>query len=98
MECRDNSRFTLGPNAEFEVEKYFQASGGTSGEEAFTSRVFKGAFRYVSGLIARNKRQNVRINVAVATIGIRGTHFEGEVTERQQKVGKTADPSAKLAL
>jgi hypothetical protein len=52
----------------------------------------------VSGLIARNKRQNVRITVAVATIGIRGTHFEGEVTERQEKGGKTVDASAKLYL
>ena len=98
IEFTDKSRFTLGPNAEFEVEKYFQAAGGVSGEEAFASRVFKGAFRYVSGLIARNKRQNVRITLAVATIGIRGTHFEGEVTERQEKGGKTVDASAKIAL
>ena len=97
IEFTDKSRFTLGPNTEFEVEKYFQAAGA-SGEEAFTSRIFKGAFRYVSGLIARNKRQNVRITVAVATIGIRGTHFEGEVTERQEKGGKTVDASAKVAL
>src|SRR5882724_12499235 len=98
IEFNDKSRFILGPNTEFEVERYFQAAGGSSGEEAFTSRVFKGAFRFVSGLIARRKPQNVRITVAVATIGIRGTHFEGEVTERQQKDGKTVDASAKVAL
>jgi len=98
IDFTDKSRMTLGPNTEFEVEKYFQAAGGVSGEEAFTSRVFKGAFRFVSGLIARKKRQNVRITIAVATIGIRGTHFEGEVTERQEKYGKTVDASAKVAL
>jgi hypothetical protein len=98
IEFNDTSRFTLGPNAEFEVEKYFQAAGGVSGEEAFTSRVFKGAFRFVSGLIAKKKRENVRITTVVATIGIRGTHFEGEVTERQEKGGKTVDASAKVAL
>jgi len=97
IDFNDKSRFTLGPNAEFEVERYSQAAGG-SGEEAFTSRIIKGAFRYVSGLIARTKRQNVRITIAVATIGIRGTHFEGEVTERQEKGGKTVDASAKVAL
>src|SRR5437879_7967222 len=97
IEFNDQSRFVLGPNTEFEVERYSQAAGA-SGEEAFHSRVLKGAFRYVSGLIARNKRQNVRITVAVATIGIRGTHFEGEVTERQEKGGKTVDASAKVAL
>jgi hypothetical protein len=97
IEFNDKSRFTLGPNTEFEVERYFQAAGGT-GEESFQSRVFKGAFRFVSGLIAKKKRENVRITIAVATIGIRGTHFEGEVTERQEKDGKTVDASAKVAL
>src|SRR5712692_3546597 len=97
IEFNDKSRFTLGPNAEFEVERYFQAAGG-SGEEAFYSRVLKGAFRYVSGLIAHKKPRNVRITIAVATIGIRGTHFEGEVTERQEKGGRTVDASAKVAL
>ena len=52
----------------------------------------------MTGLIARKNRQGVRITVAVATIGIRGTHFEGEVTERQEKDGKTVDASAKVAL
>src|SRR5258705_3970515 len=97
IEFNDKSRFTLGPNTEFEVERYFQAAGGT-GEKAFHARVIKGAFRFVSGLIARQKRENVRITIAVATIGIRGTHFEGEVTERQEKDGKTVDASAKVAL
>ena len=34
IEFADKSRFTLGPNAEFEVERYSQAARG-SGEEAF---------------------------------------------------------------
>src|SRR5262249_4233046 len=69
-----------------------------AGQEAFSSRIFKGAFRFVSGLIAKSKRENVRVITAVATIGIRGTHFEGEVTERQEKDGKKVDASAKVAL
>jgi len=98
IEFTDKSKFTLGPNAEFEVEQYFQAAGGSSGEEAFHARVLKGAFRFLSGLIAHRKRENVRVTIAVATIGIRGTHFEGEVNERQEKDGKTVDASAKVAL
>jgi FecR-like protein len=98
LEFNDKSRMTLGSNTEFEVEKYFQAAGGSTGEEAFSSRVFKGAFRFVSGLIARRKHENVHITIAVATIGIRGTHFEGEVSERQEKDGKTVDASARVAL
>lgn len=97
IEFTDKSRFTLGPNAEFEVERYLQASAG-SGEEAFHSRILKGAFRFVSGLIAHTKPGNMRVVTAVATIGVRGTHVEGEVSERQQKDGKTVDASAKVAL
>ena len=90
IEFSDKSRLTLGPNTEFEVERF--------AEEAFHSRVFKGAFRFVSGLIARQQPKNMLVNVPVATIGIRGTHFEGEVSERQEKDGKTVDASARIAL
>ena len=97
IEFTDKSRFTLGPNTEFEVEQYFQAAGGGSGEEAFHSRIFKGAFRFVSGLIAK-KKGSMRVVTAVATIGVRGTHVEGEVSEHQEKDGRTVDASAKVAL
>jgi len=94
IEFDDKSRFTLGPNAEFEVSRYSQ----TAGEEAFYSRVLKGAFRFVTGLIAQRERKSVQVGVIVATIGIRGTHFEGEVTERQEKDGQPVDASARVVL
>lgn len=97
IEFTDQGRFTLGPNAEFEVARYSFAAGG-SREEAFHSKVIKGAFRFVSGLIARKERKNMQVSVIVATIGIRGTHVEGEVTERQEKDGRMVDASAKVAL
>jgi hypothetical protein len=97
IEFTDKSRFALAPNAEFEVERYRQATSG-SGEEAFHSRILKGAFRFVSGLIAHRKGGNMLVVMPVATIGIRGTHVEGEVTERQEKGGRTVDASAKVAL
>lgn len=97
VEYTDKSRFTLGPNAEFEISRYQYAAGGT-GEDAFVSRVFKGAFRYVTGLIARKEKKAVQVGVVVATIGIRGTHFEGEVFERHEKDGKPVDASAQVVL
>src|SRR6266496_834465 len=66
IEFTDNSRFTLGPNAEFEVERYFQAAGGVSGEDVFLSSVFKGAFRFVCVLNALHMWQEWRISRAVA--------------------------------
>lgn len=97
IEFTDKSRFVLGPNAEFEVGRYRYASGGAE-EDTFHSRILKGAFRFVSGLIARSKGKDMKVSVSVATIGIRGTHVEGEVTERQEKDGRTVDASAKVAL
>ncbi len=97
IEFTDKARFILGPNSGFEVEKYRQAREGAE-EEAFHSRVFKGGFRFVSGLIAKSKGRKMTVSVSVATIGIRGTHVEGEVTERQEKNGVTVDASAKVAL
>lgn len=90
IEFTDKARFTLGPNTEFEVEQYL--------EEAFHTKIFKGAFRFVSGLIAKRQPKSMLVNVPVATIGIRGTQVEGEVTERQEKDGKTVDASARIAL
>ena len=97
IEFTDKSRFVLGPNAEFEVGRYSYASGG-AGEDAFHSKLIKGAFRFVTGLIARSQKRSMTVSVAVATIGIRGTNVEGEVTARQEKDGRTVDASAKVAL
>ncbi len=97
IEFTDRSRFTLGPNAEFLIERYRHRSAGAE-EESFHSRIFKGAFRFVSGLIARTKRRDMRVSVSVATIGIRGTHVEGEVSERREEDGRTVDASAKVVL
>ena len=90
IEFTDKARFTLGPNTEFEVEQYV--------EDAFHSRVFKGALRFVSGLIARKQDRSMLVNVPVATIGIRGTQVEAEVSERQERDGKTVDASASVVL
>jgi len=97
IEFTDGGRFTLGPNAEFEVSRYSHGSGA-AGDEAFYSRVIKGAFRFVTGLIARKERKSVQVGVLVATIGIRGTHFEGEVTERHEQDGRAVDASARVVL
>jgi hypothetical protein len=92
----DESRFSLGPNTEFVIEK-FKYRQGTE-EDAFHSRVLKGVFRFVSGLIAHTRGRDMTVQARVATIGIRGTQVEGEVTDRQEKDGATVDASAKIVL
>jgi len=97
IDFADKAVFYLGPNAEFEVEKFEHKQQGAK-EDAFHSRVIKGTFRFVSGLIARSTGRNMKVRVSVATIGIRGTHVAGEVTDRELKDGVMVDASAKVVL
>lgn len=92
----DESRFALGPNSEFVIDKFKYGNGAE--DEAFHSRIIKGVFRFVSGLIAHGRGRDMKVGVRVGTIGIRGTQVEGEVTDRRETDGKTVDASARIVL
>lgn len=92
----DESKFSLGPNTEFAIDKFKFKQANE--EDAFHSRIVKGVFRFVSGLIAHGKSRDMQVTTRVATIGIRGTQVQGEVTDRQEKDGATIDASAKIVL
>jgi hypothetical protein len=96
LQFADESKFSLGPNTEFVIEKFKYKQGAE--DDAFHSRILKGMFRFVSGLIAHTKGRDMSVHARVATIGIRGTQVEGEVTDRQEKDGATVDASAKIVL
>ncbi|MEX2481679.1 MAG: FecR domain-containing protein [Gammaproteobacteria bacterium] len=71
----DETRFNLGPRTQFRVD---QVSDGDDG--LFSAEVLKGAFRFVTGLIAKRRAGAMRVKTGVvATIGIRGTTVGGEV-------------------
>ncbi|MEQ8662841.1 MAG: FecR domain-containing protein [Gammaproteobacteria bacterium] len=71
----DDTRFTLGPRAEFRVDRVSAA-----GEGLFSAEIIRGAFRFVTGLIAKKRTGAMRVRTGVvATIGIRGTTVGGEV-------------------
>ena len=73
----DDSNVSLGSRAELTLDRY----DPDSDDPGFAIRVTKGIFRVVTGLIARSHPTAYRVNTPVATIGIRGTHFGGEVQE-----------------
>ncbi len=87
IEFRDGTDFTLGANSSMTVERFNYAGDGSEADDAeeaeeagITTRVLRGTFRFVSGLIAKRRPSAMRVGVgAVATIGIRGTHVAGEV-------------------
>lgn len=82
---RDESKYELGANTRFQIEQFKYGTGGDA--EMAVTRIVTGLFRYVSGLIGHNRPRSVSIHTAAATIGIRGTHIIGEVTETSARIG-----------
>jgi len=72
----DQTKFYLGAETEMSIDKF--NNQGTADEKGFTSRVVKGTFRFVTGLIAKEKPESMEVNTSVATIGIRGTQVVAE--------------------
>ena len=70
----DGSLLALRPDTQFKVEEY-NYQGEQNGEERGFFSLIKGGFRTISGAIGQFNKQNYRVKTAVATIGIRGTHY-----------------------
>ena len=74
----DNTKFSIGTESELAIDKFVYHKP----EEAnsFSARFFKGTFRFVTGLIAKEKPEDMEVKTTVAVIGIRGTQVIGETT------------------
>ena len=94
LKFKDETRFNLGPKAVFKVNEVKTGDDGV-----FSAEIVRGAFRFVTGLIARNKPRSMRVRTGVvATIGIRGTTVGGEVEGESATIvlleGEDKKPSA----
>lgn len=74
----DNTKFSVGNESELFVEKFSYHKPETA--NSFSSRMLKGTFRFVTGLIAKEKPEDMEVKTTVATIGIRGTQVIGETS------------------
>ncbi|HEY3488035.1 MAG TPA: FecR domain-containing protein [Gammaproteobacteria bacterium] len=93
----DDSMFALGPNSQMAVNDFRYRQNAE--DNTISTNIFKGTFRFVSGLIAKKKPTSMNVKLgSVATIGIRGTHVAGEVTERSEQEGKVTEASAQVIL
>lgn len=84
MRFLDKTFFTLGPDARMKVDAFDESDDA---EVGFGASVLRGAFRFVSGLLAKKKPQAMNVQLTTATIGVRGTHVAGEVFERVEQDG-----------
>jgi hypothetical protein len=80
LRMSDDSYFSFTPNTEFAV-KEFTYGGRTDGNEKAIYGLLKGAMRTVSGLVGRVNKQAYSITTPTATVGIRGTGGEIQVTD-----------------
>jgi hypothetical protein len=93
----DESMFALGPNSKMAVNDFRYRKDAE--DNVISTNIFKGTFRFISGLIAKKKPTSMNVKLgSVATIGIRGTHVAGEVTERTEEDGKVTEASAQVVL
>ncbi len=98
----DNTELTLSENTELTVDEYiFDPDDNANNKSRYS--ILRGAFYYVSGLIAKKENPDVRVNTPYGSIGIRGTEFWGgdidddygvlvadgavDVTTKQGKIG-----------
>jgi hypothetical protein len=75
----DRTTFTVGANARVAIDRFVYDPARNSRSTGVS--VTKGAFRFMSGRTVRRPSGPVSVRTPVATIGIRGTIFEGVVGE-----------------
>ncbi len=73
----DNTLLTFREDTQFKIDDYnFQPEakkGGSVGK--YVVSLIQGGFRTITGLIAKNKPSDYKVNTPVATIGVRGTEY-----------------------
>lgn len=75
---RDDTKFALGANSAMSVDKFVYNESAQ--EDGFSAKVIKGAFRFLTGLVAKKKPRSVNVLLGItATIGVRGTNVGGEL-------------------
>ena len=71
----DQTAINISQNAELTLDKFIY--GGE--DDSVSLKVTKGTFRFISGKVAIKRPEKVNVETPVATIGIRGTEFIGQI-------------------
>lgn len=77
FKLRDGSIIIVGKESEFVFDKYEFHKGKNAKPDVALFELVKGAFRSITGLIAKKPEHRYEVKTVVATIGIRGTDFWG---------------------
>ena len=74
----DGAYVSLKPNSNFRIDEYRYEQEDTGKSRGFFS-LLAGGLRTITGLIGKRDNNNYRMSTSVATIGIRGTHYDLDV-------------------
>ena len=74
----DETVFTLGSGAEMTIDQFVY---DPAKENQLSANIQKGAFRFVSGKIAKSKKDAMKVAVPGATIAVRGTQVAGLIDD-----------------
>ena len=75
----DETVFTLGANSVMRIDEFVYDPADAANARLSTS-ITQGAFRFVSGQIAKSDQNAMKVNLPGATIGVRGTSVAGDVS------------------
>ena len=75
----DNSLLSVGPNSVLQIERY--AFNSTTHEGVFDTTLSRGTLSMVSGKIAKQSPDAVKVRTPSSILGVRGTEFLVRVTE-----------------
>lgn len=81
---RDQTSFTIGANSELELDEFVFDPNTNAGK--ISAKIAKGAFRFVTGKVARRDPSSMQVETPVGTIGIRGTMTAGTVSNSEATI------------
>lgn len=77
---RDESVFSLAPSSKVVFDEF--VFDPLAEEGVLEASLVKGGMRFVSGKLAQNKPENIKIKAGKATVGIRGTEIMATLTDK----------------
>jgi FecR protein len=75
LRMSDGGALSVRSETQIKLDAY-RYSGRKDPGDNFLVSILRGGFRTITGLIARNYRENYRVQTSAITIGVRGTDFE----------------------
>ena len=81
----DGALLSLRPDSELRVDEYRYTNHGGAGDRS-VSTLLKGGLRTITGVIGKQDPQAYEVKTPVATIGVRGTHYEAVLESAESLV------------